>query len=117
MTAVNEPSTRTVLPDGQGGQLRRVLGVPSLVLFGLVYMVPLTIFTTYGIVTQMSGGRVPLAYIVTLVALVFTARSYGLMAKAFPWLVLRTPTRSAASVRVSVSSPGGPSCWTISSCP
>ena len=47
-------------------------------------MVPLTVFTTYGIVTQMSGGRVPMAYIVTLVAMVFTARSYGLMARAFP---------------------------------
>lgn len=67
------------------GQLRRVLGVPSLVLFGLVYMVPLTVFTTYGIVTQMTGGRLPTAYIVTLVAMVFTARSYGLMARAFPF--------------------------------
>ena len=34
------------------GHLKRVLGTPSLVLFGLVYMVPLTVFTTYGIVTQ-----------------------------------------------------------------
>ncbi|HEU4807355.1 MAG TPA: amino acid permease [Homoserinimonas sp.] len=65
--------------------LKRVLGLPSLVLFGLVYMVPLTVFTTYGIVAQVSGGRVPLAYIVTLAAMVFTARSYGLMARAFPF--------------------------------
>ncbi|WP_111719515.1 APC family permease [Homoserinimonas sp. OAct 916] len=67
------------------GQLRRVLGIPSLVLFGMVYMVPLTVFTTYGIVTQVTGGRLPLAYIVTLVAMVFTARSYGLMSRAFPF--------------------------------
>ncbi|WP_370566158.1 APC family permease [Cryobacterium sp. BB736] len=65
--------------------LRRVLGTPSLVMFGLVYMVPLTVFTTYGIVAQMTGGRVPLAYIVTLIAMVFTARSYGLLSKAFPY--------------------------------
>ncbi|BBY19667.1 APC family permease [Mycolicibacterium litorale] len=72
-------------PVGEGeGQLRRVLGVPSLVLFGLVYMVPLTVFTTYGIVTVESGGRVPLAYVVTLVAMIFTARSYARMAGAFP---------------------------------
>ena len=38
------------------GRFRRVLGVPSLVLFGLVYMVPLTAFTTYGIVTELTGG-------------------------------------------------------------
>jgi len=70
--------------DSDSG-LKRVLGVPSLVLFGLVYMVPLTVFTTYGIVTQITGGRLPLAYIVTLVTMLFTARSYGLMARAFPF--------------------------------
>lgn len=41
-------------------QLRRVLGLPALVFFGLVYMVPLTIFTTYGIVTEITGAA-PLA--------------------------------------------------------
>ncbi len=86
MTSPSETlsATPSATPSGEG-QLRRVLGVPSLVLFGLVYMVPLTIFTTYGLVTQMTGGRLPLAYIVTLVAMVFTARSYGLMSKAFPF--------------------------------
>jgi amino acid transporter len=67
------------------GRFRRVLGVPSLTLFGLVYMVPLTIFTTYGIVTQMTGGRVPVAYLITLVAMVFTARSYARMSVAYPF--------------------------------
>lgn len=68
-----------------GTRLRRVLGVPSLVLFGLVYMVPLTVFTTYGIVTIVTGGRVPLAYVITLIAMAFTARSYARMAAAFPF--------------------------------
>ena len=76
----------TVPPPSQEeeGHLRRVLGTPSLVLFGLVYMVPLTVFTTYGLVTQMTGGRVPVAYLVTLAAMVFTARSYARMAAAYP---------------------------------
>jgi amino acid transporter len=59
--------------------------MPSLVLFGLVYMVPLTVFTTYGYVTQLSGGRLPTAYVVTLIAIVFTARSYGQLSRAFPF--------------------------------
>lgn len=67
------------------GRLKRVLGVPSLVLFGLVYMVPLTAFTTYGIVTQATGGRVALTYVVTLLAMVFTARSYARMTVAYPY--------------------------------
>ncbi|WP_179466730.1 APC family permease [Mycolicibacterium vinylchloridicum] len=66
------------------GHLKRALGLPSLVLFGLVYMVPLTVFTTYGIVTETSGGRLPLAYIVTLITMVFTALSYARMAAAIP---------------------------------
>jgi len=76
---ITSPETTT-----DQGQLRRVLGVPSLVLFGLVYMVPLTVFTTYGIVTQITGGRLPTAYLITLVAMVFTARAYGQMVRAFP---------------------------------
>ena len=59
-------------------------GLPSLVLFGLVYMVPLTVFTTYGIVTETTGGRLPLAYLVTAAAMVFTARSYARMSGAYP---------------------------------
>ena len=66
------------------GHLKRVLGVPALVLFGLVYMVPLTVFTTYGAVTVLTGGRVPVAYLLTLAAMVFTARSYARMVVAYP---------------------------------
>ena len=67
------------------GRFKRVLGVPSLVLFGLVYMVPLTVFTTYGIVTQLTGGRLVDSYIITLVAMIFTARSYARMSVAYPY--------------------------------
>lgn len=67
------------------GRFKRVLGVPSLVLFGLVYMVPLTVFTTYGIVTQLTGGRLVDSYIITLIAMIFTARSYARMSVAYPY--------------------------------
>jgi putrescine importer len=81
------PSDSVSTPPHAGageGHLKRALGVPSLVLFGLVYMVPLTVFTTYGIVTEVSGGRVPLSYVFTLAAMIFTARSYARMAAAYP---------------------------------
>lgn len=71
-------------PSSNSAQLRRVLGLPALVFFGLVYMVPLTIFTTYGIVTELTGGRTAGAYLVTLVAMLFTAASYSFMVKRFP---------------------------------
>ncbi len=84
-TAPSDTPAATPPPAGHGeGHLRRVLGVPSLVLFGLVYIVPLTVFTTYGIVVQTSGGRLTVSYLVTLAAMVFTARSYARMAAAYP---------------------------------
>jgi putrescine importer len=70
--------------QADSAQLRRVLGLPALVFFGLVYMVPLTIFTTYGIVTEITGGRTAGAYLVTLVAMLFTAASYSFMVRRFP---------------------------------
>lgn len=98
------------------GRLRRALGLPSLVLFGLVYMVPLTVFTTYGIVTQTTGGRLSVAYLVTLAAMVFTARSYAVMAVAFPVAGRHTPTRRRLSAPRSDSSPAGPCYWITCSC-
>ncbi len=47
-------------------------------------MVPLTVFTTYGLVTVQTGGRLPTAYLLTSVAMTFTALSYAAMARAFP---------------------------------
>lgn len=79
MTQLTDTTT-----DPNEGHLKRALGLPALTLFGLVYMVPLTVFTTYGIVTVTTGGRVPLAYLVTLAAMVFTAFSYARMATAYP---------------------------------
>lgn len=67
------------------GHFKRVLGTPSLVLFGLVYMVPLTVFTTYGIVTQLTGGRLVDSYLIVLVVMLFTARSYARMTVAYPY--------------------------------
>lgn len=80
--ARNSPSHTA---KGTSNGLRRVLGVSKLVLLGLVYMVPLTIFSTYGIVVELTGGRLSAAYAAALAVMLFTARSYGRMAKAFPF--------------------------------
>lgn len=65
-------------------QMKRVLTTPALVAFGLAYMVPLGIFTTYGQVTQLTYGHLPVAYVITLVAVLFTAFSYCRMIKEIP---------------------------------
>ena len=64
----------------QGARLERTLGLGTVVLIGLAYMTPLIVLGTYGVVAQLSNGTVPTAYLVTLVAMLFTALSYGRMA-------------------------------------
>lgn len=82
-TPTNSPVPGPIVVEHEG-HLKRALGLTSLVLFGLVYIVPLTVFTTYGIVTETTGGRLPVAYLVTLIAMAFTAFSYARMAVAYP---------------------------------
>jgi putrescine importer len=65
-------------------KLARVLGLPALVFFGLAYMVPLTVWTTYGLVTDETHGHLPAAYVVTVVAMLLTAYSYSRMVEAYP---------------------------------
>ena len=71
-------------PDAPPVRMRRVLGLPALVFFGLAYMVPLTVWTTYGVVTTLTGGHLPAAYVVTTAAMLLTALSYGRMVAVYP---------------------------------
>ena len=65
-------------------RLQRTLSLGSVVLFGIAYMTPIIVLGTFGILAQSTGGMVPAAYLAALVALFFTAMSYGRMASAFP---------------------------------
>src|SRR6478736_562104 len=62
----------------------RTLTLRSLVILGLAYMAPMTVFTTYGVVAQTTHGMVSMAYVLALAAMLFTAYSYGHMAKEYP---------------------------------
>lgn len=64
--------------------LERTLGLGSVVLTGVAYMAPMIVLGTFGVVASASNGTVPSAYILTLIAMLFTAYSYGKMATAFP---------------------------------
>jgi amino acid transporter len=65
-------------------QLERTLGLKQVVLFGLAYMTPLIVLGTFGLLAEGTGGAVPSAYLLALVAMLFTAYSYGRMAAAYP---------------------------------
>jgi putrescine importer len=68
----------------QQSELHRSLKLWHIVVIGLGYMAPMAVFDTYGIVAEETGGHVPAAYLLTLLAILFTAASYGKMVQAFP---------------------------------
>lgn len=65
-------------------RLQRTLTLGSVTLFGIAYMTPIIVLGTFGILAQSTAGMVPAAYLTALVAMFFTAMSYGRMAAAFP---------------------------------
>lgn len=82
MTSVSSPPS--LVQARPAVRMNRVLGVMGLTVFGVAYMVPLTVFSTLGPVAQITGNGVPGAYVITLVCMLFTALSYGKMTRRYP---------------------------------
>jgi len=69
---------------GYRQELRRSLSTTDLIVYGLVFMVPIAPWAIFGTVYNEAKGMVPLVYLIGLVAMIFTAISYAQMSKAFP---------------------------------
>jgi amino acid transporter len=76
------------MPDleqfGYKEELKRTLSTSDLVIFGMIFMVPIAPYSIFGFVWNDAKGMVPLAYLVGLVGMFFTAMSYAAMSRAFP---------------------------------
>lgn len=64
--------------------LRRQLSTLSAAMFGLSYICPTVVISTFGVIAVRSGGASALAYLIATVAMVLTAASYGRMAARYP---------------------------------
>ncbi|KGD74706.1 porin [Tatumella morbirosei] len=69
---------------GYRQELNRALTFKDLLIYGLVFMVPIAPFGVFGYVWDGSKGMVALAYLIGMVAMFFTAMSYRAMSQAFP---------------------------------
>src|SRR5271165_6559129 len=69
---------------GYRQELRRALGTTDLVIYGMICMVPIAPYSVYGFVWHDAKGMVPLAYVIGLVGMFFTAMSYATMSHEFP---------------------------------
>jgi putrescine importer len=64
--------------------LRRALGLWDLILIGLVIVQPVAPMGIYGVIHNEAGGHVVTTILIAMVAMLFTANSYGRMASAYP---------------------------------
>ncbi|AEF17025.1 amino acid permease-associated region [Thermoanaerobacterium xylanolyticum LX-11] len=69
---------------GYKQELKRALSVWDLIIYGLIFMVPIAPFGIYGFVADISKGMVALAYLIGIIGMIFTAFSYASMSEAFP---------------------------------
>jgi amino acid transporter len=69
---------------GYKQELKRALTTRDLVVYGMIFMVPIAPFGVFGFVWNDAKGMVPLAYLLGLVGMFFTAMSYASMSRAFP---------------------------------
>lgn len=69
---------------GYKQELKRGLSFSDLLIYGLIFMVPIAPFGIYGEVIQGSEGMVALAYLIGMFGMIFTALSYARMSEEFP---------------------------------
>src|SRR6186713_2308693 len=81
---MNESRADDIGKYGYQQELHRSLSFADLLVYGLIFMVPIAPFGIFGSVFQGSGGMVALAYAIGMVAMMFTALSYAQMVRAFP---------------------------------
>lgn len=65
-------------------RLKRTMGLRSVIMFGLAYMTPIIVLGTFGVIAELSKGATAMSYTVALVAMLFTAGSYGRMSVLYP---------------------------------
>ena len=75
----NEPS-QSAAPV----RLRRVLGLWDLIIIGIVIIQPIAPMGIFGVINNDARGHAVTTILIAMVAMLFTAISYGKMARAYP---------------------------------
>jgi len=82
---MSTPNTDTSLEKfGYKQELKRSMGFWDLLVYRLIFMVPIAPMGIYGQVVQTANGMVVFAYFIGVVGMIFTAFSYFRMSEAFP---------------------------------
>src|SRR5436305_14534067 len=76
-------ATRNVTTEA-APSLRRSLKLWHLIIIGIVIIQPVAPMGVYGIISNKAGGHVVTTILIAMVAMLFTAISYGRMARVYP---------------------------------
>ena len=68
----------------KGPRLRRALSLWDLILYGMIVIQPTAPMPVYGVMSQRAHGHAVTTVLIAMVAMLFTAISYGRMARAYP---------------------------------
>jgi putrescine importer len=71
-------------PAPQQNRLRRTLGLWDLILYGVIVIQPTAPMSVFGVLSNRGRGHVVTTVLIAMVAMLFTAISYGRMARAYP---------------------------------
>ena len=74
----------TVDQSGEALGLRRTLKLRHLILYGIIIIQPTAPMSIYGVVSNAARGHVVTTILIAMVAMLFTAVSYGRMARVYP---------------------------------
>ena len=75
------PTTTTA---SNGPRLRRTLTLWDLILYGVIVIQPVAPMSVFGVLSNRGHGHVVTTILIAMVAMLFTAISYGRMARAYP---------------------------------
>jgi len=80
MSSATSPDQAPASP----AHLKRALGLWDLVFYGIILIQPTAPMPPYGVVSQVAQGHVVTCVLIAMCAMLFTAISYGRMARAYP---------------------------------
>lgn len=73
------------MEEVETGTLKRSLSTRDLIIYGVIFMIPVAPVAFYGSFLKPANGMVALAYLVGMIAMLFTGFSYATMSHRYPY--------------------------------
>lgn len=77
-------TSESVTPAISQPRLRRTLTLTDLILYGVIVIQPVAPMSSFGVLSDTAHGHVVTTILIAMVAMLFTAISYGRMARVYP---------------------------------